>query len=105
MLHVMIDDVKDGINYDLIARTSMAGLFLLEALQGRQFELYIDFDLGSGSINGNQIIKLGLKKKWLPNKITVVSWNPVGRKAIAATLRDAGYMTATASGSTFEKGT
>ena len=101
MLHVLIDDEKPGTEYDLVARTSSSALFLLEALQGRQFVLYIDFDMGNGSINGNQIIKQGLEKKWLPKKVNIISWNPDGRKRIAATLRDAGY-TAT-SGSTMEK--
>ena len=101
MLHVLIDDAKEGLSYDLVARTSMSALFLLEALQGREFVLYIDFDLGDGSINGNQIIKQGLKKKWLPNKVCIVSWNPDGKKRIAGTLRDAGYKAT--NNSVFEK--
>lgn len=101
MLHVLIDDAKEGTGYDLVARTSAAALFLLEALQGRQFVLYIDFDLGSGSINGNQVIKQGLEKKWIPNKVNIVSWNPGGKKLIAGTLKDAGYKAT--SGSTMEK--
>lgn len=33
MLHVLIDDEKSGLEYDLVARTSKAALFLLEFLQ------------------------------------------------------------------------
>jgi hypothetical protein len=101
MLHVLIDDAKEGTGYSLVARTSAAALFLLDALQGRQFVLYIDFDLGDGSINGNEVIKRGLEKGLLPNKVNIVSWNPGGRRLIAGTLKDAGYVTA--DDSTFEK--
>lgn len=101
MLHVLIDDAKEGTGYSLVARTSAAALLLLEALQGRQFVLYIDFDLGNGSINGNEVIRRGLEKGWLPKEVNIVSWNPDGRKMIANTLRDAGYHSTC--GSTFKK--
>lgn len=47
--------------------------------------------MGNDSINGNQVIKIGLKKGWIPDLVRIVSWNPDGKKAIAATLLDNGY--------------
>lgn len=87
---LLIDDVRDG-NYDLIARTAEAGQGVLLHLAGYISELYIDHDLGSLSITGYNIVQEALENKYLPDKVIIVSLNPVGRKAIANLLLDNGF--------------
>lgn len=89
----LIDDAKEGISYDLIARNSLTAMVILENLYRSITELYIDFDLGFNSkLNGLQVLQYAFEQKCLPKTVIIVSLNPHGRKAIAAFLKfDAGY--------------
>lgn len=86
---LLIDDAKEGFGYDIVARNANAGLVVLKNLYIT--ELYIDFDLGLNSSNGNYVIKTALMCDYLPNKVTIVSLSPPGRKQIKATLLDNGF--------------
>lgn len=89
----LIDDAKEGTAYDLVARNSLSGMIVLQNLYKSISELYIDFDLGFNSqLNGLQVLQWALEQKCLPNKVVIVSLNPVGRRAIADFLKfDARY--------------
>lgn len=88
-MNLLIDDAKEGTGYDIVARNSDAGLYILQYLTIT--ELYIDFDLGLNSDNGNDVIKSALKLNSLPNKVIIVSLNHPGRKQIEGTLLDNGF--------------
>jgi len=88
-MYLLIDDER---NYgaDIIARTAKAGKLVLANLSTDIDVLGIDHDLG-GNVTGYDIVKWALANGYLPNKVQVVSSNPVGRKAIANVLLDNGY--------------
>lgn len=90
---LLIDDAKEGISYDMVARTGEAGLLILGALQGNIEELYIDFDLGLNSnLNGAQVITDAIENNIeLPSKITVVSTLPKGIEILKTVLLLIGY--------------
>lgn len=91
-MNLLIDDAKEGLQFDLVARNADAGLMILSNLLSAITELYIDFDLGQNSrINGNEVIKIALEWNCLPDKVTIVSLNPPGREQIKATLLDNGF--------------
>lgn len=92
-MNLLIDDAKEGLSYDLVARNGQTGLAVLESLPGDISALYIDFDLGAPSkLDGLQVLKFAWKHNCLPHRIIIVSLNPVGRKAITAFLKfDARY--------------
>lgn len=93
---LLIDDAKDGHGYDIVARNADAGKLLLFALNGNIEELYIDFDLGDISgrreNTGLGVIELALENDCLPDKVTIVSLNPVGRKTIRDLLLSNSYV-------------
>jgi hypothetical protein len=94
MMILLIDDAREGFGYDIVARNSEAGLKVLMYLHYQSYgitELHIDFDLGTDSMNGNELIMYALKHSCIPDRVSIVSQNPVGRKQIAATLLDNGF--------------
>jgi hypothetical protein len=90
---LLVDDAKEGIAYDLVARNSLTAMVVLENLYKSITELYIDFDLGPYSeLNGLQVLKFALDHNCLPNQVIIVSLNPGGREVIADFLKfDAKY--------------
>ncbi len=99
---LMIDDCKESVHADIVARTGEAGLMILGALQGNLTELHIDFDLGYRSrLDGCKVLKEAVANEIeLPNIIWVISLSPPGRIMITNYLLDIGY---TQTGSKFEK--
>ena len=91
IMYLLIDDER---NYgaDIIARTAKAGKLVLANLSTSIDVLGIDHDLGE-NVSGYDIVKWAEANGYLPNKVQVISSNPVGRKAIANVLLDAGYRT------------
>jgi len=90
---LLIDDAKEGISYDIIARNGEAGLLVLGTCEGNIEELYIDFDLGLHStMNGAQVITDAIENDIeLPSKITVVSTLPKGIEILKTVLLLNGY--------------
>jgi len=89
---LLIDDSRDGLGYDIVARNSEAGLLVLGACQGNIEELYIDFDLGYNSKNnGLFVITRALRLGILPDKVIIVSSLPQGRKMIQDCLIKNGF--------------
>ena len=86
---ILIDDVRI-FGVDIIARNGKAGLYILHSLSGLIDGAIIDHDLGDG-INGHDVIKRALQDNCLPKRVQLCSMNPVGLKAMADTLRAAGY--------------
>jgi hypothetical protein len=82
---LLVDDMR---NYgaDIIARTYMAGLAVLET--GKITVLLLDHDLG-GNLTGYDLLKDA--KNYLPSKVTLVTQNPVGLKNMQNRLLDYGY--------------
>lgn len=88
-MYLLIDDAKTY-GSDITARTAKAGKLVLEHLSGYIDILGIDHDLG-GKISGYDIIVWALANNYLPKRVQVVSFNPVGREAIVNVLLDNGY--------------
>jgi len=99
-MDLLIDDQRTNIYTDLIARTPKAGILVLENLVSLIETLYIDHDLGS-SLSGYDVIQMALDRNCLPNRVVVVSQNPVGCRAIQDILLEYGYKKV--SNSKFEK--
>jgi len=81
----MIDDLKT-FHADVIARTYEAGIACLKHLPIT--ELYLDHDLG-GKLTGLDILKTGVQ---LPDKIRLITMNPVGRENMKNWLTANGYV-------------
>ena len=88
---LLIDDIKEGGWADIVARNAVAGNLILTRLAEHITELHIDYDLGSHSITGLDVLKYALANSLLPNIIWIVSLNPVGQKAMANFLIDNSY--------------
>ena len=86
---LMIDDEKPNTwGAHKIARTYKDGL---EALQLEHWDvLLLDFDMGDGQgRNGMGILKwLKENPKWLPKKIQIISFNPIGMKDMAEFVKE-----------------
>lgn len=85
---LLIDDSRD-LKTDVIARTPEAAKKLLAL--GGWYCVCLDHDLGPSLESGYDILVWALKEKLLPNKIQLVTSNPVGRANMAAALHRAGY--------------
>jgi len=89
-MYILIDDER-GLGADVICRNYKAALRLLAKLDARPSDvLGIDFDLG-GNESGNDLLIWAIAYKYLPKNIQIVTMNPVGRKQMINTLKDAGY--------------
>jgi len=94
-MNLLIDDMKHGRSthgWDLIARNAEVAKLLLKTFTGGCVECVgIDFDMG-GQCSGYDIMKWAWDNGYLPDRVEVVSLNPVGMKAIKDFLiYDAGY--------------
>jgi hypothetical protein len=85
----MIDDERN-LNVDVIARTSEAGIKLLEAFEWEC--LILDHDLGSDPKTGYDILVYALEKNILPKCVQIITMNPVGRERIKNALISTGYV-------------
>lgn len=89
---LLIDDSRDGLGYDIVARNSTAGLAVLKACQEDIDELHIDFDLGCMSKHdGLFVVRRALRLGILPDKVVIVSSLPHGRKMIQELLIANGF--------------
>jgi hypothetical protein len=85
---LLIDDIRD-LNTDAIARTAGAGKALLKAYPWEC--LCLDHDLGETSETGYQVLLWAINENALPEKVQLVTSNPVGRANMAQTLLANGY--------------
>ena len=88
MNSLLIDDIRT-MPGATIARTSTEGKLYLA--QGSWDILYIDHDLGEDTVSGYDIINWALETDRMPEKVYIVSQNPVGRANIERALDNAGY--------------
>ncbi len=98
-MYLIIDDDR-SLGCDIIARTPQAGKDILYNMVHRFNSngepliecLCIDHDLGFEE-TGYDVIKFGIENHCLPDKIQIVSMNPVGKQNIANILVDNEYNT------------
>ena len=86
---LLIDDCRDLGN--LIARDGETGLTILRLLKGKLEGVMLDHDLGYG-ISGYQVMVTALEEDILPDRVQLVTSNPVGRIAMKQTLEANGYV-------------
>lgn len=86
---LLIDDLRN-LNVDVIARTPRAGKAML-AFGGWKC-LCLDHDLGADE-SGYDILVWGLKYKFIPDKVQLVTSNPVGRERMRNALISADFYT------------
>jgi len=89
-MYLLIDDVRN-FHCDIIARTAEAGKKILTFLHKDIDCLGIDHDLG-GAETGYDIVVWALQQSFLPNRVQIVTMNPVGRKAMESLLIEQGYV-------------
>ena len=85
---LLIDDTRD-LGCDVIARTPAAAKKCLSSSEWN--EVYFDHDLGYGE-NGYDVMKWMFENEIYPNKISIVTSNPGGRKNMEDLLNDNGYV-------------
>lgn len=95
-MRLLIDDKRDMPD-GVIARDFESGKRML--ILGGWSVLYIDHDLGEIS-NGYDLISFAQEFGYLPDKIVIVSSNPVGRQNITRVLVREGFKQL---GSAFER--
>ena len=86
---LLIDDCRD-LNCEVIARTPNAGKKLL-ALGGWECVCF-DHDLGTNE-SGYDVLKWASAANFLPDRVQLVTSNPVGRKNMKNLLLDNGFKT------------
>jgi hypothetical protein len=89
-MYLLIDDVRD-LGCEAIARTSEAARLLLPL--GEWECVCFDHDLGLGEETGYQILVWAIENNHLPNKVQLVTSNPVGKKSMAQALIIVGFTT------------
>ncbi len=82
---LLIDDMRD-LTADAVARTGEEGIRALQN-DGPWGMLYLDHDLGEGKTGYDVACWLERNPQFLPERVIIVSSNPVGRKNIEAVLR------------------
>lgn len=89
---LLIDDQRDDLSMDLIARNGLSAISTLERLHGMIDLVYMDHDLGDEhAITGAKIVELALEGNVMPPRVRFVTSNPVGRDAMVSMLEAAGY--------------
>ena len=86
---LLIDDMRD-LNCDIIARNAKVGKEALINWAGRIECLCLDHDLGEET-SGYDIAKWAIDEEIMPNRVQLVTSNPVGRDNIANLLINNGY--------------
>jgi hypothetical protein len=85
---LLIDDMRDSMGCDIVARNLEAGKKMLEVCDWEC--VCLDHDLGAGE-SGYDILKWAFEKGRVPSHVQLVTNNPVGRKNMANLLKDNGY--------------
>lgn len=92
---LLIDDERN-LDVDVIARTPEAGRYLMRLAYrggGNGWEcICFDHDLGARE-TGYDLLVWGIENRLLPNRIQLVTSNPVGRKRMRQALEREGYKT------------
>jgi hypothetical protein len=86
---LLIDDFRD-LNVDVIAVDVSAGKRCLTAFAGEIECLLLDLDMGASG-NGYDLAKWAVANGLMPNRVQLVTDNPVGRDNIAGCLVAAGW--------------
>jgi len=89
-LWLLIDDMRDSMGCDIVARNAKAAKELLFCLHGKLECVIFDHDLGEEE-SGFDVLKWALKNDMVPDQIQLVTSNPVGRQNMENILRDHGY--------------
>lgn len=89
-LELLIDDCRN-LGTEAIARTPAAARYLLSLRIWRR--VYLDHDLGEGE-TGYDVLTWALERGLMPERVQLVTSNPVGRQNMRAALENAGYVTA-----------
>ena len=88
---LLIDDER-SLDVDVIARTASAGKEMLKSY--RKWEcVCFDHDLGMEIDTGYDVMVWAIQNKLLPNRVQLVTSNPVGRKNMRVALEREGYKT------------
>ena len=87
---LLIDDER-SLDVDVIARTAAAGKEMLKSYTNWECVCF-DHDLG-GIDTGYDVMVWAIQNKLLPNRVQLVTSNPVGRKNMRAALEREGYKT------------
>jgi hypothetical protein len=85
---LLIDDERN-LKTEAVARTAEAGKKLLAC--GGWEVVCFDHDLATEGETGYDVLVWGLEKGYIPNKVQLVTANPVGRSNMKAALIAAGY--------------
>lgn len=96
---VLIDDspqkeINLEVKFDVVLRTFEAGrMFLYQSFKGLISSIYFDHDLGSENPKetGYELLKIGLENALLPDKIFLVTNNPIGKINMKNLLIDYNY--------------
>lgn len=94
MLKVLLDDERTIKGMDIIFRKPSVFWMTYghtSIFFSKNWELWLDHDLGEGEENGFEFLKTLYEVGLLPNAIVLVSANPVGRKNMRTLLSDCGY--------------
>lgn len=89
--NVLIDDMRNLDHVDAICRHSKGAKRFLEQMKGNFECLMMDHDLGLESEDGYQILTWALENDLVPDKVEMVTSNPVGRERMGLALINAGY--------------
>lgn len=83
--HLLIDDIRDLDGMDVISRTGVVGMRLLEECVVTH--LYLDNDLGEDvPREGIDILKWARDNDYVPPNVYIVSANPIARKRMEDVL-------------------
>lgn len=89
---LIVDDMRE-LGCNIIARTPEAGMHVLCAMSDVIECLCIDHDFGERSEkDGTDVIKFAIENNCLPDRVQIVSQNPVGVDRIRNLLIDEGYV-------------
>lgn len=94
MLKVLVDDERNIRGMDVIFRKPSVFWMTFGTTSlffSKNWELWLDHDLGEGEENGLELLKTLANANLLPKSIILVSANPVGRKNMRLLLHDEGY--------------
>ena len=90
-MRLLIDDIRDSYDVDIVARNWTDGKKFLKECPISV--LYLDHDLGEEleKRTGYDILEWGLHYGYIPNKVVLVTANPVGYYKMKMALEYSGY--------------
>ena len=86
----IIDDIRE-LNCHYIAKTGFEGISMMRAHFSEIGVLCMDHDLGEHGMNGFDALYRLLLEGLVPDRVQLVTSNPVGRKNMSDLLLDRGY--------------